>query len=330
MATKSNSPLLDHLVNAIQFCGWQPFILKARNPYLIQASDAAGNSITLRIYIWNCTPGGKGRAEDEYRVQLVQIPPAAVGNEHLIVLGWHDAYKVFAAFDPKKHIAQAGESPSAQIKESVLEEANRNMFAAHVNAKGETIIAMRPAFFMTYVTNSVQLHKFGKSAELSSLNEIGIKRGNTDADQNPDITGTERKEVLRIIKQKVRDADFRDRIMTAYKSTCAMCSIQLKLIDAAHIVPVDSPKSTDKTNNGVALCVLHHRAFDNGLVSFDSNYRIDINQSNLEKLAALGLDGGYKAFKNNLRAVMDVPADLRDHPHPAHIKQGRLLRGWAK
>lgn len=329
MAAKNISPLLDHILSAIQTCGWQPFVLKANNPYLIQTSDGAGNSIALRIYIWNCTHGGKNRAADEYRVQLVQIPPAVVGGEHLIVLGWHDAYKVFAAFDPKKHIAQAGHSPSAQIKESVLAEANRNMFAAHVNAKGETIIAMRATFFMTYVTNAVQLHKFGKAAELNSLNEIGAKRGHTDADQSPEITGKERKEVLRTIKQKVRDADFRDRIMTAYKCTCAMCSVQLKLIDAAHIVPVDSPKSTDETNNGIALCALHHRAFDNGLVSFDSGYKIEINQPNLQKLAALGLDGGYNAFKNNLRAVIDVPADRRDHPHPSHIKQGRVLRGWA-
>lgn len=328
MITKEIPPLLDHLLNATLSCGWQPFILKARNPYLIQASDGAGNSITLRIYIWNCTHGGRGRADDEYRVQIVQVPPTPVDNEHLIVLGWHDAYGVFVAFDPKKHIAQAGESPSAQVKENVMEAANRDMFAAHVNAKGETIIAMRPAFFMTYVTNAVQLHKFGKSAELDSLNAIAEKRGESEADERSVIIGKERREVLQVVKRKVRDADFRERIMTAYKSTCAMCGLQLRLIDAAHIVPVDSPKSTDETNNGLALCALHHRAFDNGLVSFDKEYRIEIHQGKHRDLDALGLNGGYKTFEKNLRAVIDLPADRRDHPHPSHIKQGRLLRGW--
>ena len=328
MTTKKIPQLLDHLINAIQSCGWQPFILKNRNPYLIQADDGAGNSIAMRIYIWNCTHGGKGRADDEYRVQLVQIPPAPVGNEHLIVLGWHDGYNVFVAFDPEKHIAQAGDSPSAQIKKNVLETANRNMFAAHVNAKSETIIAMRPEFFMTYVTNSMQLHKFGTSAELNSLNTIAETRGETDTDQSPEITGKKRKEVLLIIKKKVRDADFRNRIMTAYKSTCAMCGLQLKLIDAAHIVPVDSPKSTDETNNGIALCALHHRAFDNGLVSFDKNYRIEIHQEKNKNLTKIGLDAGIMMFKKNLNSVIYLPADRRDHPHQSHIKQGRLLRGW--
>jgi putative restriction endonuclease len=328
MAPKNTLSLLDHLVSAIQYCGWQPFILEKRNPFLIQASDGTGQSMTLRIYIWNCTHGGGHRAADEYRVQLTKIPEEVSSGERLIVLGWHDAYKVFVAFDPKRHIAQAGESPSAQVKESALEEANRNMFAAHVNTKGETIIAMRPSFFMTYVANAVQLHKFGKSAELSALNEIAEKRGKTDADQSTEITGKERKEVLRTVKHKVRDADFRDRILAAYRSTCAMCGMQLRLIDAAHIVPVDSPKSTDNTNNGIALCALHHRAFDNGLVSFDLKYRIELNQTNLRKLEALDLAGGYESFKNSLRAVIDVPADLRDHPHPQHIKQGRTLRGW--
>lgn len=327
MAAKKIPPLLDHLASAIQFCGWQQFVLNKRNPFLIQASDGAGQSVSLRIYIWNCTHGGgKKRAADEYRVQLTKIPKAANGKERLIVLGWHDAYKVFVAFDPRRHIAQAGESPSAQIKESALEEANRNMFAAHVNSKGETIIAMRPSFFMTYVANAEQLHKFGKLAELKLLNEIGETRGKTKAGQFSKIAGKKRKEVLRIIKQKVRDADFRDRIMTAYKSTCAMCGIQMKLIDAAHIVPVESPKSTDDTNNGIALCALHHRAFDNGLVSFDSKYKIEVNQDRLQKLSAQNLDGGYNIFKNNLRAVIEIPADRRDHPHPSHIKLGRVLR----
>jgi putative restriction endonuclease len=203
------------------------------------------------------------------------------------------------------------------------------MFAAHVNTKGETIIAMRPSFFMTYVTNAEQLHKFGEAADLNALNEIAKLRGKTDADQSTEITGKERKEVLRTVKQKVRDADFRDRIMTAYKSTCAMCDVQLRLIDAAHIVPVDSPTSTDDTNNGIALCALHHRAFDNGLISFDLSYKIQVSQTSLQKLTSMNLNGGYEAFKTNLRAVIDVPADTRDHPHPQHITQGRALRGWA-
>jgi putative restriction endonuclease len=187
---------------------------------------------------------------------------------------------------------------------------------------------MRPAFFITYVTNAAQLHEFGKSVELNSLNSIAEKRGKTEADERPNVIGKERREVLRLVKKKVRDADFRERIMTAYKSTCAMCGLQLKLIDAAHIVPVDSPKSTDETNNGLALCALHHRAFDNGLVSFDKDYRIEVHQGKHQDLAALGLNAGYNTFEKNLRAVIGLPADRRDHPHPSHIKQGRFLRGW--
>lgn len=327
--TVRNIPLLlDQLIGAIQLCGWQPFILGRRNPYLIQASAGEGQAVLLRVYIWNCTPGGGKRAANEYRVQLTIKLSAASANEQLLVLGWHEAYQVFVAYDPTRHIGQAGGSPSAQIKESALEEANRNMFAAHANVKGETIIALRPSFFMTYVVNAMKLHKIGKSAELNLLNEIGEKRGNTDADEDSEVTGKERREVLRTVKQKVREADFRDRVLTAYRSSCAMCGIQLKLVDAAHIVPVGSPKSTDDTNNGVALCALHHRAFDNGLVSFDLAYRIEIHPAILERLARQRVDGGYNLFKKHLRAVIDIPVDRRDHPHPSHIKQGRGLRGW--
>lgn len=328
MAAKALAPLLDRVVSAIHVCGWQPYILSARNPYLIQASDGSGESFALRIYIWNCTPGGGKRAATEYRVQLTIIPAAAQPLEQVIILGWHASYGVFVAFDPRKHIDQAGSSPSAQVSEAALIEANQNIFAAHVNSKGETIIAMRPSFLMTYVASARQLHNFGKAADLSLLNEIGKNRGKSDVDESSEVSLPERREVMRVVKRKIRAADFRDRIMAAYKSTCAMCGTQLNLIDAAHILPVESPKSTDDTNNGIGLCALHHRAFDGALLSFDTNFKIEINDRRIQELAALKLDGGLAAFRGGLRAVIDLPADKRDHPHSKHIVEGRALRRW--
>jgi putative restriction endonuclease len=42
--------------------------------------------------------------------------------------------------------------------------------------------------------------------------------------------------------------------------------LPLKLPDAAHIVPVTFPDSTDEVTNGLGLCRLHHGAYDNGLL----------------------------------------------------------------
>ena len=83
---------------------------------------------------------------------------------------------------------------------------------------------------------------------------------------------TTRRTVMEKIKRKVRDARFRKNILAAYGFRCAMSDIQLDLLDAAHIIPVEHPKGTDETRNGLCLSALHHRAFDQGLIGIKRNY----------------------------------------------------------
>lgn len=68
-----------------------------------------------------------------------------------------------------------------------------------------------------------------------------------------------------------RDPTFRLRVLDAYDAACAVCGQDLRVgdaplnIEAAHIRPVrdDGP---DDIQNGLALCSLHHRAFDRGII----------------------------------------------------------------
>ena len=68
-----------------------------------------------------------------------------------------------------------------------------------------------------------------------------------------------------------RDPTFRMRVLDAYDARCAVCGQDLRVgdaplnMEAAHIKPVrdDGP---DDIQNGLALCSLHHRAFDRGII----------------------------------------------------------------
>jgi putative restriction endonuclease len=82
----------------------------------------------------------------------------------------------------------------------------------------------------------------------------------------------------------LRALDFRERVLDAYRNRCAMCGIQLRLLEGAHILPVAEPASTDETANGVALCALHHRAYDRSLVTFDPEYHVHVNEERVEEL----------------------------------------------
>jgi putative restriction endonuclease len=68
---------------------------------------------------------------------------------------------------------------------------------------------------------------------------------------------------------KKRDPQFRQRVLTAYEYRCAVCGFDVRLgsvsiaLDAAHI-RWHQAKGPDQENNGLALCVLHHKTFDLG------------------------------------------------------------------
>lgn len=67
--------------------------------------------------------------------------------------------------------------------------------------------------------------------------------------------------------------------MRLYDYTCAACRLRIitpegrSAVDAAHIIPY-SESHDGRIGNGLALCRLHHRALDAGLVTLDDRYRL--------------------------------------------------------
>ncbi|MGB8219884.1 MAG: HNH endonuclease [Methanoregula sp.] len=63
-----------------------------------------------------------------------------------------------------------------------------------------------------------------------------------------------------------RDTKFRFKALKRYGSKCAVCSITIdNLLQAAHVIPKESNRSTDDERNGLILCHNHHDAFDDFL-----------------------------------------------------------------
>jgi len=71
------------------------------------------------------------------------------------------------------------------------------------------------------------------------------------------------------VAKRKRDPGFRQRVLKAYEYRCAVCGFDLRLgsvsiaLDAAHI-RWHQAGGPDVENNGLALCVLHHKTFDLG------------------------------------------------------------------
>ncbi len=77
----------------------------------------------------------------------------------------------------------------------------------------------------------------------------------------------ERRYVVRETRVRVHQARFRARVVPAYDTRCAICTLkERRLLDAAHIVGDVELAGKPTIRNGLSLCAIHHRAFDQNLV----------------------------------------------------------------
>jgi len=80
----------------------------------------------------------------------------------------------------------------------------------------------------------------------------------------------------------IRCGIFKREIPKIYNYSCAISKMRIatssnaQLVDACHIVPFSVSKN-DTITNGISLCPNLHRAFDRGLITIDSNYRVKVS-----------------------------------------------------
>lgn len=331
MARLAKEQLFDVVEDAIHESGWYFLCLSpiGSHPARYQIYRD-GQSHRVRVYIWNLTPGGQNRPEDEWRIQATGVDrfePEPDGKT--LILGWQNEWGVFAGFDFARHRARLGTSSSIQLREAALHQTVMDGFAPHDKGSGELAIAFRPDCLAAYIANLESLHECGQAAgEIETLSRIGQDPDAVDDTEVEENIAEPRRYAVLSTKRALRETGFRKRVLTAYGQRCAMCGIQLRLLDGAHILPAAHPDSTDGTDNGVALCALHHRAFDRALVTFDSEFRIHVNENMTHELRKAKHAGGLEAFKDALRPVLTLPPDRRDRPARRFVEAANQLRGW--
>jgi putative restriction endonuclease len=330
MARHNKYDLLDQVVKAVADSGWNTLYLDNidEHPFHLQIYRD-DESYRIRVYIWHLTHGGgKARPKNEYRIQITGTDHfGKIPGEKTLILGWWKEVEVFAGFDVRKHLGKLGFSPSIQIREEALREAYVNGFAPCDKGNKEVAVAFRSDFFVEYVHNLEELHNFGQStADLAILSEV--TQNPEINDENIQIQDIDRKTTVISVSKKIRDVNFRKRVLTAYTFRCAVCGIQLKLVEAAHIIPVYHENGTDETRNGLALCALHHKAYDQGLIIVGENYSVLTNQGHINELKKLNLDDGLANFTQALRPIILLPPSISDRPHTEYLRIANQIRGW--
>ena len=94
----------------------------------------------------------------------------------------------------------------------------------------------------------------------------------------------ERRYAVRETRARLHQTRFRARVLPAYANQCAICRLkETRLLDAAHIVGDLEEKGLPVVSNGLSLCTIHHRAFDEDLVGISPDYEVRVAQRLLEE-----------------------------------------------
>lgn len=121
----------------------------------------------------------------------------------------------------------------------------------------------------------------------------------------------ERRYIVREVRQRMHQAQFRGAVMPAYRDRCAICRLrEIRLLDAAHIVGDMEEGGEPVVMNGLCLCSIHHRAFDHDLIGVSPDYRVHVSRSLLEDDDGPMLD----ILKRSEGATIELPNRRVWHP----------------
>ncbi|NUM52520.1 MAG: HNH endonuclease [Candidatus Hydrogenedentes bacterium] len=90
-----------------------------------------------------------------------------------------------------------------------------------------------------------------------------------------------------------RSAQFARAVLGQYDNACAVCETQLRIVEAAHIIPVHDERCRDESWNGVSLCRNHHRLFDLRILRVNTSGTVCVQEDDVNFLRQLGILGGF-------------------------------------
>jgi putative restriction endonuclease len=241
-----------------------------------------------------------------------------------VLVACESGLPVFAGFDIQRHQNFSTGSPSVQIDISTLREALQHGLAFDRKSNDEIAVGVRPDLFMTYALNAEAIHRYGAEAKVLNLLATASSLGSI-TEEALAVLQPGRRRIVQTISRMSRLGSFRQQVVNAYGSRCAVTRMQLRLVDAAHILPVGAPGSVDDVRNGLTLSPTYHRAYDHGLIYLDESYFMRINPEKEAALVASHLDGGLAGFIASLGKI-HLPQDRRQWPEVAFIRRANQHR----
>jgi putative restriction endonuclease len=103
---------------------------------------------------------------------------------------------------------------------------------------------------------------------------------------NEDELPKEGKEREQLVRVRVNQRFFRTAVLASYESRCCITGLGIpSLLSASHIAPwAKDSKNRMNPRNGLCLNLLHHKAFDEGLLTITPDFRVQVCRSITESV----------------------------------------------
>lgn len=285
---------------------------------------------------------GEGRTNpDEVRIQIGR-PLIERQRDHfdngkrVSFIGFFEEGKTFIAWDPR-HIfsLQAEKVVSVYGRHSQLEKVDESQAAVHsFNAsllkEKSFAIALPSSALGFYLENITHFHRLPSEGAIQHLmqghtntfTESGLgSYGEFDIE-----TDEEREKFTYERKAYPRDPRFKKWVLTAYSKTCCVCDRQLGIVQAAHIIPHSEEDCPNSVQNGLAMCIEHHRLYDDGLLLPAPDRTLIFNDERAAYLHQTGQGRGLDGIRELSKRGYSIPAEDQFKPLDEYLERGVNLR----
>jgi putative restriction endonuclease len=137
---------------------------------------------------------------------------------------------------------------------------------------------------------------------------VALEESQLILDSMPLNTVDRRRYAERVTRQRLHQPAFRAQVLLAYRSQCAICRLRHEsLLDAAHITPDREVRGLPLVSNGMALCKIHHAAYDKHIIGIRPDRIVEVRTDVLREIDGPMLQHGLQDMHNVRLTVPDSP-----------------------
>ncbi len=112
------------------------------------------------------------------------------------------------------------------------------------------------------------------------------------------------------VKRRLHQNRFRKLVLDAYASKCAICQLKhLPLLDAAHIIADHDDRGLPEVPNGLALCKIHHTAYDVNILGISPDLQVHVREDILHEVDGPMLKHGLQEMSGRRIIIPRAPGN---------------------